>query len=126
MSHAPPPPRRPDASTPRVSIVLLTRNAGPDLDRVLDGIDAQNDVPPFEVIAIDTESTDGTLERLARHGVRVERITKREFSHPGTRNLGVRLARGTLVVMLVQDAIPLHRRWLANLIAPLRPVVQVS
>jgi len=57
-------------SAPEVSIVLLTHNAGPDLDRVLDAVLAQEDAPPFEVIAIDTESTDGTRERLERRPVR--------------------------------------------------------
>jgi len=103
---------------PRASIVLLTHNGGPDLDRVLDGVYAQEGVS-FEVIAIDTESTDGTLERLQQRPLRLERISKREFSHPGTRNRGVRLARGEIIVFLVQDAIPHHRRWLANLLAPL-------
>jgi rhamnosyltransferase len=113
-------------SDPRVSIVLLTHNAGPDLDRVLDGVFSQDGVPPFEVIVIDTESTDGTLECLAKRPVRLERTVKHEFSHPGTRNRGVRLAQGALVVFLVQDAIPLHRRWLANLIAPLAEDPQVA
>jgi rhamnosyltransferase len=106
--------------------VLLTHDGGPDLERVLQGIEAQEAAPRFEVIAIDTDSTDGTLERLARHAVRVERITKREFSHPGTRNLGVRLAHGEFVVLLVQDAIPFHRRWLANLVAPLEDDPRVA
>lgn len=101
-----------------VSIVLPTHDAGPDLDRVLDAVYAQEG-PTFEVIAIDTESTDGTLERLARRPLRLEKITRYQFSHPGTRNRGVRLARGAIVVFLVQDAIPLGPRWLATLIAPL-------
>ena len=126
MSRALLPPTTSDGSDPRVSIVLLTHNAGTDLDTVLNGIAAQEDAPRFEVIAIDTESTDGTLERLARHAVRVHGITKAEFSHPGTRNLGVRLARGALVVMLVQDAIPIHARWLANLVAPLEEEPRVA
>lgn len=113
-------------SAPQVSIVLLTHNAGPDLDRVLDVVLAQEDAPPFEVIAIDTESTDGTRERLERRPVRLERITKAQFSHPGTRNHGVRLAGGSIVVFLVQDAIPFHRRWLANLVAPLSESPRVA
>jgi len=102
-----------------VSIVLLTHNAGADLVHVLDGIEAQHGVPDVEVIAIDTESADGTRDLLARRGIRTVGITKREFSHPGTRNAGVRLAGGEIVVFLVQDAIPANQRWLANLIAPL-------
>ena len=106
-------------SAPGVSIVLLTHDAGPGLDRVLDAVFGQEGAPPFELIAIDTESVDGTLERLQKRPLRVERITRAEFSHPGTRNLGVRLARAPIVSFLVQDAIPFHARWLANLIAPL-------
>ena len=105
--------------SPDVSIILLTHQAGPDIERVLSAVFAQEKAPPFEVIAIDTASSNGTLERLARWPVRVERITRDEFSHPGTRNRGVRLARGEIVVFLVQDAIPAHPRWLANLLAPL-------
>lgn len=113
-------------SDPGVSIVLLTHNAGPGLAAVLDAIDAQDGAPPLELIAIDTESTDGTRERLAARPVRLVPITKREFSHPGTRNLGVRLARGTIVVFLVQDALPADRRWLTNLIAPLQADPRVA
>ena len=105
--------------SPDVSIVLLTHEAGPNLERVLDAVFTQEKAPPFEVIAIDTASSDGTLERLARWPVRVERIARDEFSHPGTRNRAVRLARGEVVVFLVQDAIPAHPRWLANLVAAL-------
>ena len=101
-----------------VSIVLPTHEAGEDLDPLLDAVYAQEG-PTFELIAIDTESSDGTRERLARRPLRLERTTRREFSHPGTRNRGVRLARGDLVVFLVQDALPLNPRWLAALTAPL-------
>jgi rhamnosyltransferase len=72
---------------------------------------------PFEVIVIDSSSTDGTWEFLGTLPVKRLRIHPREFNHGGTRNLGAEHARGQFLVFLVQDAVPADRRWLANLVA---------
>jgi rhamnosyltransferase len=41
-----------------------------------------------------------------------------KFSHGGTRNLGAREARGELVVLMTQDALPKDESWLRNLLEP--------
>jgi rhamnosyltransferase len=57
------------------------------------------------VIVIDSGSTDGTLEILDKYPfIRLYQIPPEEFSHGGTRNYGVSLAKGEFVVMTVQDA----------------------
>ncbi len=74
----------------------------------------------FDLLAIDSGSTDGTLE-LARNspGVRTVQITPAEFHHGRTRNLGAELTTGWAIVFITQDALPVDRAWLRTLIAPL-------
>ena len=107
-----------DVSTPRVSIVLPTRNGAATLPAVLDAISRQRVDCPFEIIAVDSSSTDGTAELLRSRVDRLITIAADEFDHGLTRNLGVEQARGELVVLLVQDALPASDWWLAVLTAP--------
>ncbi|MFM7144070.1 MAG: glycosyltransferase family 2 protein, partial [Alphaproteobacteria bacterium] len=72
----------------------------------------------LEIVAVDSGSSDGTVEVLERQGARVLRIAPRDFGHGRTRNLGAREARGDLVVFLTQDAEPADDRWLDRLVAP--------
>jgi rhamnosyltransferase len=106
-------------SQPRVSIVIPTLNAGAGLDRLLDGISEQDDGWNPEVLAVDSGSNDGTLERLRRRGVRVLEIAPSAFNHGESRNAGLAAARGELAVLIVQDAVPASRQWLSALLRPL-------
>jgi rhamnosyltransferase len=65
---------------------------------------------------IDSGSTDGTAELARRHGASVHRISRDEFEHGATRNLGVSLSGGEYVAFIVQDAVPLDERWLAAMV----------
>lgn len=104
---------------PLVSVLLLTRNAGPRLLVVLDALGRQRAPFAFEVVAVDSGSTDATLDILRRAGTRVTSVTPGDFNHGVTRNLGVATCRGDFVAMLVQDAEPDGDDWLARLVAPL-------
>jgi glycosyltransferase involved in cell wall biosynthesis len=107
-------------SAPLVSVVIPTRNAGPRLAAVLDRLEAQRADFPVETLAVDSGSTDGTLDVLTRRVGTLVRIAPHDFNHGTTRNAGIARARGELVVMLVQDAVPQSDDWLARLVAPLR------
>jgi rhamnosyltransferase len=108
------------AGNPRISIVLPTRNGIDTLPAVLDAIDAQQAGEPFEVVAVDSESTDGTAELLERRVDRLVRTPAAGFNHGLTRNLAIQHARGQLIVLLVQDAVPASPSWLSSLTSPLR------
>jgi rhamnosyltransferase len=101
------------------SIILLTKQAGPYLDRLLPTLFSQVVPEPYEVLAVDSGSTDGTLEQLGRWPVRVRRIKPAEFGFGRTKNLAAAEARGRALVFLSQDALPLGPRWLANLVGNL-------
>jgi len=105
--------------TRRIPIVIPTFNAGPGLDQVLAAIAAQAGEFQPEVIAIDSGSTDGTVDRLKRHGARILSVVPGEFNHGRTRNQAMSYATGHVAVMLVQDAIPASPAWLSSLVQPM-------
>ncbi len=101
------------------SIILLTRQAGPYLERLLPMLFSQVAPEPYEVIAVDSGSTDGTIEQFRRWPVRLQQIPPREFGFGRTKNQAAVLARGRALVFLSQDALPVGPRWLATLVGNL-------
>ncbi len=99
----------------KISIILLTKNGERFISQVLSGIFSQSG--SFEVIAVDSGSTDGTLEILKSFPVSLFQIPPGEFNHGLTRNFGVsKAAPGSkYLVFLSQDAAPLPG-WLEGLI----------
>ena len=111
---------------PRVSIVLPTLNGMATLPAVFEAIRGQESPFAFEIVAIDSGSTDGTLDFLRRHADRTLTISPASFDHGLTRNAGLAEARGEYVVLLVQDAEPVGRAWLHALVAPLAHDLQIA
>ena len=96
-----------------VTVAVPVYNGARYLDEVLGAVRAQRVDREVEILVVDSGSTDGSLEIAARHGARIHRIDKREFSHGGTRNRMMELAEGEYVAFLTQDATPAHDGWLA-------------
>jgi rhamnosyltransferase len=111
---------------PYVSIVLVTRNGAATLPLVLDAVARQRAPFPFEVVAVDSGSTDGTLDLLRARVDRVIEVPGDGFDHGLTRNLGIEQAAGELIVLLVQDAVPASEGWLAALTVPFVADAQVA
>ena len=94
------------------SIVIPTKNAGPTLKDVLEAIFAQRTTCQYEVICIDSGSTDGTVELIAKYPVKYFDIPAREFGHGKTRNFGASKGSGKYIVFITQDALPATENWL--------------
>jgi rhamnosyltransferase len=101
----------------RTSIVVLSKNDAANVEAGLKAIYSQKDVDGFEVIVVDSGSTDGTLEVLSRFPVRVKQIPSTSFHHAQTRNLAASIARGEILVFLSQDALPASEFWLASMLS---------
>ncbi|MGH3146964.1 MAG: glycosyltransferase family A protein, partial [Rubrobacter sp.] len=99
-----------------VSVLIPTYNAGPGFGAVLSAIAGQRTDFAYEVLLVDSGSTDETLELARRHSARVLSIPKSEFSHGGARNYGISEAGGEYVAMTVQDATPANDEWLGKLV----------
>ncbi len=105
---------------PSVTVSILTFDGERYLEAILTALAAQRYDGEVEVLAVDSGSTDRTLEILAAHPeVRVHQIPNSEFGHGRTRNLVAELATGEIVVYLTHDAVPATETWLAELVAPL-------
>jgi rhamnosyltransferase len=95
------------------TIVIPTKNGAKDIRSCLEAVYSQKDAGQFEVLVIDSGSTDGTLEIVRRYPVRLERISPETFHHARTRNYAAGLAKGNILVFLSQDAVPASDNWLA-------------
>ncbi|MGH7793343.1 MAG: glycosyltransferase family 2 protein [Candidatus Binatia bacterium] len=109
-----------------ISIVLPCYNGEQYLSEVLASIYQQRTGLRYEVIIIDSGSTDRTVEIASTHPVRLYKIAKSEFGHGKTRNLGARVARGRYIVFLTQDATPANECWLENLVMPFSEDLRVA
>jgi rhamnosyltransferase len=106
-----------------VSVAILTYNGEEYLGEVLQAVSKQKTNFSYEVLVIDSGSSDSTLQIVAKHqkrlkNFRLQSIGKKEFGHGCTRNLAVKLARGEFVAFLTQDATPAHPYWLENIVKP--------
>ncbi|MGF0524380.1 rhamnan synthesis F family protein [Agrobacterium pusense] len=104
----------------KASVFIPSYNAGAEFQQVLERLTSQKCDFPYDVLVIDSGSTDGTPElvgRFANKGIRLEQIPQSEFQHGRTRNLGISMTEGDYVAILTQDALPKDENWLANLIA---------
>ncbi len=99
-----------------VTVAIPVYNGARYLDEVLAAVRAQRTDREVELLIVDSGSTDSSLEIAERHGARIHRIEKAEFSHGGTRNRMLQLAAGDHVAFITQDATPAHDGWLAALL----------
>ena len=99
-----------------VTAAIPVLNGARYLDEVLAAVRAQRVDRELELLVVDSGSTDGSLGIARRHGAVVHEIARAEFSHGGTRNRMMALARGDHVAFLTQDATPAHEGWLAALL----------
>jgi len=103
-------------TAPAVTLLIPTWNAGPEFPEILGRMRDQQLERSFEILIIDSGSRDGTVEFLRRQPVRLIEIPNSEFNHGLTRNLGIREARGEVVVLATQDARPADGQWMQRLV----------
>ena len=102
------------------SIVIRTLNEARWLGEVFEALKTQNlDGRPFEVVLVDSGSTDGSIEIAQENGARIVEIKKSEFTFGRSLNRGCDAALGRALVFISGHCIPTHDRWLSNLIMPL-------
>jgi rhamnosyltransferase len=110
----------------RSSILILCKNEARNIEPCLEAVFGQKGAGPFEVIVVDSGSTDGTREIAARvlaardqerYPVRLEQIPPGTFHHARTRNYAASLADGEILVYLAADAFPVSENWLRALLA---------
>ena len=102
-----------------VSVIIPVKNGLKWLSHSLPIFLSQKIQGDFEIIFLDSGSTDGLYEYLKKcnyNNVSYIEISPATFNHGLTRNIGVSHAKGEYVVFTVQDAKPVDVNWLQHLL----------
>jgi len=106
-----------DKPAPDVSVVIPTKNGGDLFRDVIAKIREQQYPGRIEILIVDSSSSDKTVEFAEQFGAKVVVIPPNEFNHGLTRNYGINLATGEIIVLMTQDALPANNKLIHNLVA---------
>jgi rhamnosyltransferase len=101
----------------RATILIRTKNEGTTLGRVLQAVRKQTE-QDFEILVVDSGSSDNTVETAESYGARVVSITPESFTYGYALNVGMENSQSELVVSLSGHAVPCDEHWLSSLLAP--------
>ncbi|HIA51258.1 MAG TPA: glycosyltransferase family 2 protein [Candidatus Melainabacteria bacterium] len=100
----------------KACVVIPTKNGGALFERVLRQTFSQVTGFPFEVLIVDSGSTDQTVSLARSSKARLLSIRPEEFQHGDTRNFAVSQTDAEFVAFLTHDALPANKFWLRNLV----------
>ncbi len=98
---------------PKVSIIIRTKNEEKWLEAVLKKL-LQQTFRDFEIIIIDSGSTDKTLEIAQKFPVELIQIQPEEFNYSYALNLGISQAKGEFIAVISGHSVPIKNTWLEN------------
>lgn len=102
--------------SPRASIIIRCYNEADHIGKLLHGISEQS-IQDFEIILVDSGSTDGTVEIAEEFGVeKIEYIEPENFSFGRALNYGCEAARGEYCVLASAHVYPKRNDWLEQLL----------
>lgn len=102
------------------SIVIRTYNEEKHLEKLLQAANRQISNPvDYEVVLVDSGSTDRTLEIAKNHNCRITHINKNEFTFGRSLNMGCEFANGDILVFISGHCIPTDENWLSALVKPI-------
>jgi rhamnosyltransferase len=99
----------------KVSVIIPTFNAEKYLPKLLKTLSKQT--LSFELVIIDSSSTDKTVEIAHKYTDHVIIIAHSEFDHGGTRTMASKMASGKILVFLTQDALPVNNKSIENIVS---------
>ena len=112
--------------TPRASVVVRTKNCEKIIGQTLTALFSQ-DFKDFELIVVDSGSTDHTLDIVRNYPCNLVNMDPNEYLSGRSLNLGASHARADVLVFLNSDTVPLTPHALGLLVAALDdPGVQAA
>lgn len=99
------------------SIVIRTLNEERHLGKLLESIQRQV-YKAWEIVLVDSGSTDATLEIARRYTSNIYHIPQKEFTFGRSLNWGCQPAKGNYLVFVSAHVDPLTNTWLGNLVKP--------
>ncbi|MFM6205689.1 glycosyltransferase family 2 protein, partial [Planktothrix sp.] len=95
----------------KCSLVLRCYNEEQHIGRLLSGI-LQQTLQDYEIIVVDSGSTDATVAIACRYPIKLLSIQPQEFSFGRALNLGCQAATGDIIVTASAHVYPVYRDWL--------------
>lgn len=110
-----------DPNIGTVSIIIPTFNRADSIGRVLASLSHLSSDMRFEVIVINGPSTDETSAFLQQNYADKIKILNCPVANVSmSRNIGIAAAAGDVIAFIDDDAIPVHKDWLQNLVKLLK------
>lgn len=100
-----------------ISIIIPTWQASNCLSSLLASLVSQT-VKDYELIVIDSSSTDNTLDIAKSYDAGIVVIPKSDFDHGATRTLAAKKAVGDIIIFLSQDVLLCDKYSIENIIKP--------
>ena len=91
---------------PKLSIVIVSFNTRPDLERCLESLTASPPALPHEIVVVDNASSDGSVEAVRRRWPVIRVIVQPEnLGFAIANNTGIRASSGGMVLLLNSDCV---------------------
>lgn len=100
-----------------ISVIVPTYNAASYLPNLFERLKEQT--LSHELIIIDSDSSDGTQALVNQQGAILISISKSDFNHGATRNIGIEASDSDILVFMTQDALPASSTTLETLVSML-------
>lgn len=102
---------------PEASIVVRAFNEEKHIGNLLRGI-RQQSYRDYEIILVDSGSTDDTLNIAESYCDKIVEIESRDFTYGYSINVGCRNGNGNYFVIISAHAMPVNEQWLGKLVSP--------
>lgn len=103
-----------------ISVVLRAKNERAWIGRCLTAIRRQR-LQDIDVVLVDNDSTDGTVEVAEAFGATLTTIGREEFSYGRALNIGIAAAKHDVVALLSSHCVPVDELWADYAYAHLGP-----
>lgn len=102
-----------------ISIIIRTKDEEKDIGHVLKNIYTQEIQHKFEVIVVDSGSSDKTLDIASQYKVRILHVPAQMFSYGYSLNYGIQQSSGEIICCLSAHCVPYNNFWLSELVKPI-------
>jgi len=103
---------------PHVAIIIRTFNEEKHIKKLLEACFSQMTSYSFEVVVVDSGSTDNTLDIIKNYPVILVNIDSSDFTYGRALNIGARKSSGTIGVCVSAHCFPSDKFWLEELVRP--------
>jgi GT2 family glycosyltransferase len=91
---------------PKLSIVIVSFNTRPDLERCIESLAASPPLMPHEIVVVDNASSDGSVGAVRRRWPAIRVIVQPEnLGFAVANNTGIRASHGSMVLLLNSDCV---------------------